>query len=209
MSFDIAIRHQRGDARIDLDIRSEAQLLAIVGPSGIGKTTLLHCIAGLLRPDKGRIAIAGRTLFDSKAGIDLPVQQRRAGFVFQDNRLFPHMRVSANLAYGEKRVDNVSAAPMNRADTVEFLGIGHLLDRYPSTLSGGEARRVAIGRALLSAPRFLLLDEPLTSIDRNRREDIMALIERIRDEIGLPTIYVSHEESEVARLAGDVVELGG
>jgi molybdate transport system ATP-binding protein len=206
MSFDIALSLRRGDADIDVRIASDRKLTAVIGPSGAGKTSLLHCVAGLLRPDKGRIEVAGETLFNNAAGIDLPPQARRAGYVFQDNRLFPHMRVEANLAYGESRSE-ASQALMSRAEALQFLGITHLARRYPATLSGGETRRVAIGRALLSSPRFLLLDEPLTSIDRARRADILSLVERIRDEIGLPILYVSHEESEVARLAGEVIEL--
>jgi molybdate transport system ATP-binding protein len=206
MSFDIAFSLRRGDADIDVRIASDRKLTAVVGPSGAGKTSLLHCVAGLLRPDKGRIDVAGETLFDSRVGIDLPPQARRAGYVFQDNRLFPHMRVEANLAYGEGRSDATQPL-MNRTEAMHFLGITHLARRYPATLSGGETRRVAIGRALLSSPRFLLLDEPLTSIDRARRTDILSLVERIRDEIGLPILYVSHEESEVARLADEVIEL--
>lgn len=207
MSFDIALSLRRGDADIEVRIASDRKLTAVIGPSGVGKTSLLHCVAGLLRPDKGRIEVAGETLFDSAAGIDLRPQARRAGYVFQDNRLFPHMRVEANLAYGEGRSD-ASQPLMNRTEAMHFLGIAHLARRYPATLSGGETRRVAIGRALLSSPRFLLLDEPLTSIDRARRDDILSLVERIRDEIGLPILYVSHEESEVARLADEVIELG-
>jgi molybdate transport system ATP-binding protein len=206
MSFDIALSLRRGDADIEVRIASDRKLTAVIGPSGAGKTSLLHCVAGLLRPDKGRIEVAGETLFDSAAGIDLRPQARRAGYVFQDNRLFPHMRVEANLAYGESRSE-ASQALMSRTEAMHFLGITHLARRYPATLSGGETRRVAIGRALLSSPRFLLLDEPLTSIDRARRADILSLVERIRDEIGLPILYVSHEESEVARLADEVIEL--
>jgi molybdate transport system ATP-binding protein len=206
MSFDIALSLRRGDADIEVRIASDRKLTAVIGPSGAGKTSLLHCVAGLLRPDEGRIEVAGETLFDSTADIDLPPQARRAGYVFQDNRLFPHMRVEANLAYGEGRSD-ASQPLMNRTEAMQFLGITHLARRYPATLSGGETRRVAIGRALLSSPRFLLLDEPLTSIDRARRADILSLVERIRDEIGLPILYVSHEESEVARLADEVIEL--
>lgn len=206
MSFNIALSMRRGEAEIAVKFASRAKLTAVIGPSGAGKTSLLHCVAGLLRADKGRIEVAGEILFDSQTGIDLPPQVRLAGYVFQDNRLFPHMRVEANLAYGEGRGDG-SQSLMNRAEAMEFLGITHLARRYPATLSGGEMRRVAIGRALLSSPRFLLLDEPLTSIDRVRRADILSLVERIRDEIGLPILYVSHEESEVARLAGEVIEL--
>jgi molybdate transport system ATP-binding protein len=203
MSFDIAVTYRAGDSLRHCTIASEASLVAITGPSGIGKTTLLNCIAGLRPPAGGRIAVDGVTLFDKAAGIDLPPERRRAGYVFQDLRLFPHRTVEANLAYGER-----PEAPWNsRAEALEFLGIAQLARRYPATLSGGEAKRVAIGRALLTAPRFLLLDEPLTSLDPARAEEILRLLERIRDELGLPTLLVSHAAAEVERLAGQVVVL--
>jgi len=164
-------------------------------------------VAGLLRPDAGTIRVAGETLFDASAGIDLPPERRRAGYVFQDGRLFPHMRVRANLAYGARLAD-----PAQRwigfDETVAFLGIESLLDRWPRSLSGGEAQRVAIGRALLSAPRFLLMDEPLASLDSARRGEIMAVIERIRDELAIPILYVSHDRAEVERLATTIVAMG-
>jgi molybdate transport system ATP-binding protein len=202
MSFDIALTYRAGEGTRECAIASEAKLVAITGPSGIGKTTLLNCIAGLHRPIAGHVRIGGETLFDS-AGIDLPPERRRAGYVFQDLRLFPHRTVSANLAYGEQ----AEAGLMTRAEALDFLGIAHLARRFPATLSGGEAKRVAIGRALLAAPKFLLLDEPLTSLDPPRAEEILRLIERIRDELGLPTLLVSHAAAEVERLAGDVVVL--
>jgi molybdate transport system ATP-binding protein len=203
MSFDIALNYRAGVGTRECTIASEARLVAITGPSGIGKTTLLNCIAGLHRPLSGHVRIGGEALFDSKAGIDLPPERRRAGYVFQDLRLFPHRTVSANLAYGEQ----AEAGLMTRAEALDFLGIAHLARRFPATLSGGEAKRVAIGRALLSAPKFLLLDEPLTSLDPPRAEEILRLIERIRDELALPTLLVSHAAAEVERLAGEVVVL--
>ncbi|MBK6707932.1 MAG: ATP-binding cassette domain-containing protein [Sphingomonadales bacterium] len=207
MSFEIAVERRLGDAIICADFTSGAGLTALFGPSGAGKTSILNMVAGLLRPDRGRIAIGGELLFDSAAGIAMPVEARRAGYVFQDGRLFPHKRVRDNLLYGWNR-----ALPANRwmnlDDAVAFLGIGHLLDRWPRTLSGGEAQRVAIGRALLSGPRFLLMDEPLSSLDAARREEIMGVIERLRDELALPILYVSHDRSEVERLAGQVVPVG-
>jgi molybdate transport system ATP-binding protein len=203
MSFDIALTYRAGESTRDFAVASDARLVAITGPSGIGKTTLLNCVAGLSRPLSGHVRIGGATLFDSAAGIDLAPERRRAGYVFQDLRLFPHRTVSANLAYGER----AEAAPMSRAEAMDFLGIAGLARRYPATLSGGEAKRVAIGRALVSAPRFLLLDEPLTSLDSARAEEILRLLERIRDEFGLPMLLVSHAASEVERLAGEVVVL--
>lgn len=206
MSFEIALEHRVGVLDIVLDISSSDVLTALVGLSGAGKTSVLNCVAGLARPDRGRIAVAGRVLFDSAAGIDLPPERRHAGYVFQDARLFPHMKVAKNLAYGEKL-----ARPGERLiahdEVIELLGIGHLLGRWPATLSGGETRRVAIGRALLSGPSFLLLDEPMASLDPQRAEGIRRLIEHIRDSTGLPILLVSHDRAEVHRLAGRVVSL--
>jgi molybdate transport system ATP-binding protein len=207
MSFEIRLRHRIGETDIAIDATSDAPLTALVGPSGVGKTTTLNCIAGLIRPDAGRIAVGGSALFDSEADVDLPPETRRAGYVFQQGRLFPHMRVGANLAYGEK-LAKPEDRWIGRAEVLEFLGIGHLLTRWPDTLSGGEMRRVAIGRALLAGPKFLLLDEPLTSLDAPRREGILRVVERIRDELKLPILYVSHDMREVERLTGSVIELG-
>jgi molybdate transport system ATP-binding protein len=204
MSFELRLVRRIGDARIDIDVSTTASVLGVTGPSGVGKTSLLNCVAGLLRPEGGRIAVAGTTLFDSETGIDLPPNHRHAGYLFQDNRLFPHLKVTDNLAYGTRHEDGW----MSRDETVELLGIAPLLERYPATLSGGEARRVALGRALLSGPRFLLLDEPLAHLDAARGEEIMRMIERVRDDLKIPMLYVSHVESEVARLADDVVQLG-
>lgn len=206
MRFEIALRHNVGRRRIALNIASDARLLALVGPSGAGKTTVLDCIAGLVTPDEGRVAIGGNLLFDSAAGTDLSPERRRAGYVFQDLRLFPHLKVAANLAYGERRAGPDRRWPA-REEIVELLAIDPLLERWPQKLSGGEARRVAIGRALLSAPRFLLLDEPLTSLDSPRAEVIAGMIERIRDELSIPVLLVSHDRVEVARLADEVVTL--
>ncbi|MFZ1742096.1 MAG: ATP-binding cassette domain-containing protein [Pontixanthobacter sp.] len=206
MSFDLHIAKRLRDCAIDVACRSDERLIAISGPSGIGKTTMLNCIAGLVRPDSGRITIGGRTLFDAAHDIHLPPDARRCGYVFQDSRLFPHMSVSANLLYGSSR-QHVAHKILTFDDAVELLGIGHLLDRSPSALSGGETKRVAIGRALLSAPDFLLLDEPLASLDSARGQDILTAIERIRDALSIPIIYVSHERSELDRLAAPIVTL--
>jgi molybdate transport system ATP-binding protein len=206
MSFDVAIDHRVGERHVALAFTSDAPLTALVGPSGAGKTTVLNCIAGLIRPDRGRIAVAGDTLYDSAAGVHLRPERRRVGYVFQDFRLFPHLRVAANLAYGE-RLARPEDRWISRDEVTGFLGIGHLLQRWPATLSGGEMRRVAIGRALLAAPRFLLLDEPFASLDAERAEALMGLVERIRDQLAIPILLVSHERAEVDRLAGRVVAL--
>lgn len=207
MSFEVYVDHSIGERRIALGFTSDAPLTALVGPSGAGKTTVLNCVAGLMRPDRGRIAVAGTTLFDSAAGVNLPPERRRAGYVFQDARLFPHLKVEANLRFGE-RLAAAEQRWIGHDEVVEFLGIDHLLSRWPATLSGGEIRRVAIGRALLAAPRFLLLDEPFASLDPARAETLMALVERIRDELKVPILLVSHDRGEVTRLAGRVVTLG-
>lgn len=206
MPFDIRITRRLGEADIRTEFVSDAGLTALFGPSGAGKTSILNMVAGLLRPDEGRIAVGGEVLFDSAAGINFPVEQRCAGYVFQDGRLFPHRRVRDNLLYGWKlaRAEN-RIMPLDEATS--FLGIAHLLDRWPRSLSGGEAQRVAIGRALLSGPRFLLMDEPLSSLDSSRREEIMVVIERLRDELKLPILYVSHDYAEVERLATKIVPL--
>jgi molybdate transport system ATP-binding protein len=206
MSFEIDVSRRLGDVRIALKLDAGPGLTALFGPSGAGKTSVLNMVAGLLRPDKGRIAVSGETLFDNRSGLDMPPDRRRAGYVFQDGRLFPHKRVRANLLYGARLADP-SHRWMGLEEALSFLGIGHLLDRWPHSLSGGEAQRVAIGRALLSGPRFLLMDEPLSSLDAARREEIMRIIERVRDELKLPILYVSHDRAEVERLATLIVPL--
>lgn len=202
MSFDVAVERRLGDTVVACAFQTGSGLTALFGPSGAGKTSVLNMIAGLLRPDAGRVAVGGEVLFHSAGGVDLPVQARRAGYVFQDGRLFPHLRVRDNLAYGMQ-----AEGLMGLDEAADFLGIAHLLDRWPRSLSGGEAQRVAIGRALLRNPRFLLMDEPLSGLDRARREDVMRVIERLRDEVGLPILYVSHDRAEVERLAGTIIEV--
>jgi molybdate transport system ATP-binding protein len=206
MSFDVDIQAV-GPANINCVIQPSEGLTVLFGPSGAGKTSVLNAIAGLIDPGAGRISVAGEMLFNESWDPwdygSLPASQRRAGYVFQESRLFPHLRVRANLLYGAKP----EPGPLSFDETVAFLGIGHLLDRWPRTLSGGEARRVAIGRALLSNPRFLLLDEPLSSLDRARREEIMTVIERLRDEVRLPILMVTHDRAEAERLGTRIVEM--
>lgn len=179
-------------------------MTALFGRSGAGKTTIVNAVAGLLRPENGRIAIAGRVLFDSTENICLPPPQRRVGYVFQDARLFPHLSVRRNLTYGQSR-HHPKDDLFDRV--VAFLGLAQLLDRRPKGLSGGEKQRVAIGRALLSRPQLLLLDEPLAALDAPRKAEILPYLERIRDTADVPILYVSHAAPEVARLATTVVAL--
>lgn len=206
MSFDIDLTLRRGERTIACKFAVPGGVTALVAPSGAGKSSVLEAIAGLLRPETGRITVGGAVLFDSAAGLDLAPEQRACGMVFQDLRLFPHRNVRDNLRYGER------LAPPERRflgldEVAAFLDIAPLLARRPRTLSGGEAQRVAIGRALLSGPRFLLMDEPLTALDEARREAIMAVVERIRSDLALPILLVSHDRADVARLADQVVEL--
>lgn len=207
MSFEIDVAIARGRTRIAAAFTAPERLVALFGPSGAGKTSVLDAVAGLLKPARGRIAVGDAVLFDSEAGIDLPPEARACGYVFQDGRLFPHRTVRDNLLYGW-RLAPEGQRWMALDEAVDFLGIGHLLARMPRSLSGGEAQRVAIGRALLRGPRFLLMDEPLSSLDAARREEIMTVIERIRDELRLPVLYVSHDRAEVERLADVVVPIG-
>lgn len=194
--------------RLDADFSISDGCVALFGASGSGKTTIAKLIAGLERPDRGRIVVDDRVLVDTAAGIDVPVHKRRVGLVFQDGQLLPHLSVRQNLAYGRYFAPKDETA--TSLDTVvDLLGIGHLLDARPATLSGGERQRVAIGRALFAAPRVLVMDEPLASLDAERKLEILPFIERLRDELALPIVYVSHAVEEVARLATVVVRLSG
>ena len=206
MSFEIDVTLRRGERTIACRFTAPAGITALVGPSGAGKSSVLEAIAGLLRPEAGRIAVGGAVLFDGAAGVNLAPEQRACGMVFQDLRLFPHRRVRENLLYGH-RFAPPDRRFMSLDEAAAFLDIAPLLDRRPRTLSGGEAQRVAIGRALLAGPRFLLMDEPLTALDDARREAIIAVILRIRAELALPILLVSHDRADVARLADTVVEL--
>ena len=207
MSFEIDVTLRRGGRVMISQFAAGSGITALFGPSGAGKTSVLDMVAGLLRPDQGRIAVGGEVLFDSAAGIDLAPEKRRCGYVFQDLRLFPHRRVRDNLLFGW-RLTPPAQRWLTLDEVTEFLGIAPLLDRMPATRSGGEAQRVAIGRALLAGPRVLLLDEPLTALDRPRRDGLLSVIEGIRDRFALPILYVSHDAGEIARLAATVVQIG-
>lgn len=201
IEFDFALA--RGEFSLQLALRSEARALALFGDSGCGKTSTLHAIAGLLKPARGRIALDGRTLCDSHAGVNVPVAQRKLGVVFQDVRLFPHLSVRDNLRYGAPRPREAS-----RLDAaVQLLGLGALLGRKPDQLSGGQARRVAIGRALLCEPAALLLDEPLSNLHREARAEVLDHLRGLKRALALTTILVSHQADEVLALADAVALL--
>jgi molybdate transport system ATP-binding protein len=202
MSFSIRVEKRLGARTLRAAFATGAGITGLFGPSGAGKTSLLNLVAGALRPDRGRIEVAGHVLFDGERRINLRPERRHAGYIFQDGRLFPHMNVAANLRYG---MAAGRAAPLSFDETVAFLGIAPLLDRRPAALSGGEAQRVAIGRALLAGPDVLLMDEPLSSLDRERREETLRVIERLRDRFALPILYVSHDLAEVERLCDHIV----
>lgn len=201
--IEVDVRLRRGAFSLECRFRSDTGALALFGRSGSGKSTLLSVIAGLVRPDAGVVRIDGDTLVDVERGVFVAPHRRRVGMVFQDALLFPHLSVRANLDYGRRFAPREAAvAPQ---PVIDMLGIGALLDRRPGSLSGGERQRVAIGRALLSAPRLLLLDEPLASLDLERREEIMPYVARLRDAQRWPLIYVSHAVEEVVRIAREVV----
>ncbi|MCX7363309.1 MAG: molybdenum ABC transporter ATP-binding protein [Alphaproteobacteria bacterium] len=207
MSLDIDIEHARESFRLQARFASQPGITALFGRSGSGKTTLVDIVGGLIKPDRGRVAVDGQTLVDTERGIFVPKHRRRVGYVFQDSRLFPHLSVRQNLLYGRWFARGPGGAAGDLGSVVDLLGIGQLLDRRPDSLSGGEKQRVAIGRALLARPLLLLMDEPLASLDEARRGEIMPYIERLRDEAGVPILYVSHSVAEVARLATTVVIL--
>ena len=201
MTVAVQITHKQGDFTLDVAFDAPEGLTVLFGRSGSGKTSVINAIAGLLHPDAGRIAIGGHVLQDSARGLWLPPHKRRIGYVFQDARLFPHLSVRHNLTYGHR----FSATKAAIDPVVEMLGLGDLLNRRPAALSGGEKQRVAIGRALLSGPELILADEPLAALDEARKDDILPYFERLRDEVGIPIVYVSHAAGEVARLATTVV----
>ncbi|TBR12273.1 MAG: ATP-binding cassette domain-containing protein [Lysobacter sp.] len=204
-TFDIDVRLRRGGFERRFALHSDARVIAIVGASGAGKTSLLHAIAGLLRPLDGTIRVGGLVLYDGARHVDVPVHRRRAGYVFQDGRLFPHCGVRGNLLYGARFAPRVPPPRTFAFDeVVELLGLRLLLTRSTQALSGGEVQRIALGRALLSQPRLLLLDEPLSMLDFDRREELLPFLQRVRDECGLPMVYVSHVLDEVRRLADEV-----
>lgn len=204
MTLSVVLRHHLPGMKLDMAFEAPAGVTSLFGPSGAGKTTVVNTVAGLLRPDFAQIRLGGETLADTGAGVWLAPHKRRLGYVFQEGRLFPHLDVRANLDYSARvtgrRIDKATFA-----DIVDMLGIGPLLNRRPEALSGGEKQRVALGRALLAAPRLLLLDEPMAALDEARKDEILPYLERIRDAAEVPILHVSHSAQEVARLATSVV----
>ena len=205
--LDIAVEQDLGAFHLAATFASDGRLTALFGRSGSGKTSLVNIIAGLARPRRGRIAIDGEVLVDTQRNLFVPMHRRRIGYVFQEARLFPHLSVRQNLLFGRWFSRPDAKASSDLATVLDLLGIGHLLERRPGALSGGEKQRVAIGRALLAKPRLLLMDEPLASLDEARKAEILPYVERLRDEAGIPIIYVSHSVAEVARLATTLVVL--
>ncbi|NKK98199.1 molybdenum ABC transporter ATP-binding protein [Rhizobium leguminosarum bv. viciae] len=204
MTLIVEAKQRLGAFSLDAAFTSDRGVTALFGRSGSGKTSMIRIIAGLARPDEGRVVLDGEPLTETATGILVPKHRRRFGYVFQEARLFPHLSVRANLFYGRW-----FAARTARGESfdriVDLLGIETLLARSPAKLSGGEKQRVAIGRALLSSPRLLLMDEPLAALDDARKAEILPYLERLRDETDIPIVYVSHSIAEVARLANQVV----
>jgi molybdate transport system ATP-binding protein len=200
----VDVEKSLGQFTITARFETAAGVTALFGPSGAGKTTLVNLIAGLVTPDRGRIAIGDVVLFDSEARINVPAHKRRIGYVFQEGRLFPHLSVVSNLDYG-RRMSGIASDPAERKRVVDLLDLGHLLDRRPGKLSGGERQRIAVGRALLMRPRHLLLDEPLAALDAARKREILPYLVRLRDEV--PMVYVSHHAGELRRIATSVVRI--
>jgi molybdate transport system ATP-binding protein len=206
MSLSVSLRHSLGGFKLNVAFDVPAGITVLFGPSGSGKTTVINMAAGLLQPDSGRVASGDWVLLDTARNIDLPTHSRRLGYIFQEGRLFPHLTVRQNLLYGQRFAPK-TAPKEDLGRVVEMLGIGHLLPRRPNLLSGGEKQRVAIGRALLASPRLILADEPLSALDSAHKAEIMPYFERLRDEVSVPILYVSHSPAEVARLATTVVVL--
>lgn len=203
--LNVNVKKRLGSFTVDVAFATGAAgVTALFGRSGAGKTSIINMVAGLIAPDDGLIAVNGSKLFDSVHSVDIPPERRRCGYIFQDGRLFPHLTVQGNLMYGMKLVPRTERR-VSYDQVVGLLGIGHLLDRRPAKLSGGEKQRVAIGRALLTSPRLLLMDEPLASLDMARKEEVLPFIARLPRELFIPILYVSHSLDEVLNLADEVV----
>jgi molybdate transport system ATP-binding protein len=207
--LDVSLRRKQGSFTVDATFRSEAAgVTALFGRSGAGKTSIINMVAGLARPDEGHIIVGGRCLYDSKNSVDLPPEKRRVGYIFQEGRLFPHLSVRSNLTYG-MRLTPRAERYVEFDQVVELLGMEHLVDRRPANLSGGEKQRVAIGRALLTSPSVLLMDEPLASLDFSRKAEVLPFIARLAGRFSIPILYVSHSLEEILNLADSMVVLEG
>ncbi len=204
----VEVDHRQGSFRLHGRFAAPSGVTALFGRSGSGKSTLVNVMAGLVRPDSGRVEVGGALLLDTAGHVDVSSHRRGIGYVFQEGRLFPHLSVRQNLLFG-RWFARGGAAGSELGDIVDLLGLGDFLSRRPKTLSGGEKQRVAIGRALLSRPRLLLMDEPLAALDEDRKAEILPYLERLRDRAGMPIVYVSHSIAEVARLADTLVVLDG
>lgn len=202
----LRLRRRLSHFNLDIDVVCQESVTAIYGPSGAGKTTLLNLVAGLIRPDSGHVELDGQVLYSSVEGTDRPPEARRLGYVFQDDLLFPHLSVDANLRYGYERLTGAERR-FDPGQIVELLEIGPLLRRRPQHLSGGERQRVALGRALLSSPRMLLMDEPLASLDQGLKSRIIPYLRHVRSDLGIPILYVSHSVAEILELTKQVLVL--
>ncbi len=202
----MTVTKQLGDFTLDISFESDSRVTGLFGASGAGKTSVINMIAGLIRPDRGTIMVDGTTLDDSVTRVHVPPHLRRIGYVFQEARLFPHLSVAQNLDYG-RRMNGLARDEMHLQRIIALLDIGHLLTRRSGQLSGGERQRIALGRALLSKPRLLLLDEPLGALDESRKAEILPYLIRLRDDDSVPMVYVSHDADEMRQLAGSVVIL--
>lgn len=207
MTLRLHIKHRLGGIMLEAQMELSDGITMLYGASGSGKTSIIKAVAGLMTPEEGHIVLNDVTLFDSKAGINIPAHRRRMGMIFQEARLFPHMDVLGNLRFGWRHRKGRGVSGLEESRIIDLLGIGHLLNRRPQFLSGGEQQRVAIGRALLSHPQMLLADEPLASLDQARKNEILPYFERLNAELGMPMLYVSHDPVEVARLGSHIVAL--
>lgn len=204
--IEVQAQLKRPNFELDASLRLNDRVTAVFGPSGSGKSTLLGVIAGIIKPDSGRVVVNGECLFDSQKRINKPVHERRIGLVFQDGRLFPHLSVEQNLGYALNFTPKYQQQ-FNSGHIVQLLEIGPLLQQRPHQLSGGEKQRVALGRALLSSPTLLMLDEPLASLDDRLKNQILPFLKLIADEINIPMIYISHSKKEIMQITGNLIHI--
>jgi molybdate transport system ATP-binding protein len=204
-ALDVSLQKKWPGFALDVAFRSEGGATVLFGPSGSGKTLIVKAVAGLGRPDRGRISLGNRLLLDTASGVALPPEVRRVGVVFQEPRLFPHMSVERNLLYGWRLLS--AAHRPDKTEIISLLGLDHLLKRRPNRLSGGEKQRVAIGRALLAAPDLLIMDEPLANLDQARKDEILPFLSRLKSEAQTPILYVTHAQAEADMLADRIVHI--